>query len=520
MQYTFDLVEKPWIPCLMLDGTAMELSLSKLFAKAKEIREINDPSPLVTISLYRLLLAILHRNFGPRNYSEWVSIWGNGNGVWDLERLDGYLKKWHDQGHFDLFHSEQPFYQTGQFIAKKISPISRLRHELASGNNPTLFNHSFENDNIPFTAAEAARALVTHQAFAIGGGRSDTGYTSNAPLIGKAVVLLRGDNLFQTLMLNLIRYDGVDNPFQSGPNDRTAWEKESPVSTKERKPDGYLDYLTWQSRTIRLIPEGLPENPVVRGLYYAQGEALNAEGYPDPETPYKMSEKYGWRSVKFNIKRAFWRDSTAIFRLSDGNEEKKSKPPKVIEWVSGLANRGKISNAYKSRIDVYGLCNDKTNQAKVHSWRHEQMPLPIKYLEEPELINILDEEIQRAEEISTTLRDALYILALYLVDPFLDEKENSKPDKKAVQRMLDSFNAESLYWSALELPFYQLLEDLPVNAVEARHKWGDILTTAILNAFNTTAFGLETKPKFMKATIHARKNLNIKLAKVFLVKEE
>jgi CRISPR system Cascade subunit CasA len=513
MQYTFDLVEKPWIPCLMANGTTKELGLLELFTQAKEIKEVNDPSPLVTIALYRLLLAILHRNFGPRNSSEWVAIWDNGNGNWDLKKLEEYFKKWSQLERFDLFHPEWPFYQIRNFAVKKISPISRLKHELASGNNPTLFDHSFEDNGSSFTAAEAARALVAHQAFAVGGGRSETGYTSNAPLIGKSIVLVRGNNIFETLMLNLVRYDGKEYPFSANSNDIVSWERESLISAKERIPHGYLDYLTWQSRMIRLIPEGPGDEPVVRGLYYAQGEILNAEGFFDPETPYRKIEKLGWKSIRFTTNRVLWRDSTAIFQLSD-SDEKENRPPRAIEWVSLLVNRNYISSAYKSRIDVYGLCNDKKNQAKIHFWRREQMPLPIRYLEEPELVNTLGAEIQLAEDGASALHDALYVLALYLADPLIDQKENSKPDKKEIQRMLNSFHAESLYWSVLEMPFYRLLEELPIASVDARQKWNDTLVAAIYDAFNNTAVGLETKPEYMKATVRARRSLDIKLARI------
>ena len=64
---SFDLVDKGWIPCLRLAGNErVEMGLRDVLAQAPTLREIYDPSPLVTVSLHRLLLAILHRNFGPR----------------------------------------------------------------------------------------------------------------------------------------------------------------------------------------------------------------------------------------------------------------------------------------------------------------------------------------------------------------------------------------------------------------------------------------------------------------------
>jgi hypothetical protein len=50
--------------------------------------------------------------------------------------------------------------------------VAVLVHEWASGNNTTLADHHLDADPPSLTAAEAARALVTTQAFAVGGGVS------------------------------------------------------------------------------------------------------------------------------------------------------------------------------------------------------------------------------------------------------------------------------------------------------------------------------------------------------------
>lgn len=58
----FNLVDQSWIPCLLRDGgKPQELSLRDTLIGAHEIRELCDDSPLVTVSLHRLLLAVLHR---------------------------------------------------------------------------------------------------------------------------------------------------------------------------------------------------------------------------------------------------------------------------------------------------------------------------------------------------------------------------------------------------------------------------------------------------------------------------
>lgn len=65
MTISFNLIDEPWIPCIRLDGKPDELSLRAVFAQAHQLREIRGDSPLETASLHRLLLAVLHRVFGP-----------------------------------------------------------------------------------------------------------------------------------------------------------------------------------------------------------------------------------------------------------------------------------------------------------------------------------------------------------------------------------------------------------------------------------------------------------------------
>ena len=68
----FNLIDEPWIPCLRDANTPPTLlTLREVFAQAPRLWQIADPSPIVTISLHRLLLAILHRSLhGPRNAAE------------------------------------------------------------------------------------------------------------------------------------------------------------------------------------------------------------------------------------------------------------------------------------------------------------------------------------------------------------------------------------------------------------------------------------------------------------------
>src|SRR5208337_2892458 len=106
-----------------------------------------DPSPLVLIALHRLLLAILHRNFGPESLEVWKKLWQRGR--WDEKPLSDYFNRWRHR--FDLFDSERPFYQVARMEDANKHPVHLLALEASAGNNPTLFDHSFSTTSATFT---------------------------------------------------------------------------------------------------------------------------------------------------------------------------------------------------------------------------------------------------------------------------------------------------------------------------------------------------------------------------------
>ena len=96
---------------------------------ASELAETRISSPLVTIAIHRLLLAILHRVYkGPKNASDRATL--HRTGAFDADRIQKYLMLWKER--FDLFHEKFPFYQTASFKTKESSGINRLAQELSA----------------------------------------------------------------------------------------------------------------------------------------------------------------------------------------------------------------------------------------------------------------------------------------------------------------------------------------------------------------------------------------------------
>lgn len=526
---TFDLIAQPWLPCRLLDGSQARLGLAETLARAGTIRDLVHPSPLVTAALHRLLLAVLHRTVGPATSAAWSAIWTSGQ--WDDATLTAYWTRWRDR--FDLFHPSHPFYQVAALEPGYAAPVSRLVHEMTSGNNPTLFDHTTDSLVPALSAGEAAAYLVASQAFALGGritfakGEKEHGSADAAPLSRGAVCLVKGENLFQTLLLNLVRYNRADEvPWRFSAGDRPAWEADDPIAPRDREVLGPIDLLTWQSRRVRLLPEEGPDGePEVRAAVVMKGEQFpDRARLPLQETmlAFKKSlrasgDDQPWIVVGFAEERALWRDSLALVQAVGGQRAR----PKTLSWLDELVSDGVLPPDSTLPLDFYGLSGD---QAKVLLWRHERLALPVAYLRDAALVEQLGIALAWAEGAATLLtggpptpnpsgdpipRPASLLGALL-----------TRPNSgRAARDVLDQLALTRAYWPALDLPFRALLTDLPGDALPAQAAWGRLVYRAALRAFDAATGALAPSPRVLRAVVIARsalrRQLNVLLRDVF-----
>ena len=437
---SFNLVDVPFIPCLDLQGRPCELGLLETLLQATNLREVRDDSPLVTVALHRLLLALLHRNFGPASLSKWKDLWGRGS--FDDVILTSYFTQWHDR--FDLFHPERPFFQVAGFTTKDPSGINRLAQEMARGNNATLFDHTLDKPSPRLEFAHAARLVIAEQSFAVGGGKSDLGNTTHAPLVSGAIVMPQGRTLYETLLLNMVIYNS-ESPCPST-DDRPVWERNDVPTQGATFPAGYLDYLTWQARTLRLLCDG----DRVAKVYYAQGRKFDPPpGFYEPNMAYRRDKDEGDRPIRFTEEKDLWRDSSALFQF-DASQQ--FCGPLCFKQMQALVREKVIRRSQRFDFAMLGLCTDK---AKVAFWRRERLPLPPAYLDDKELVERLKNAIGHADEVGKHVRMAAWKAASTLLS-----NGQSSPDKARVGALVDSLAPDRLYWSRLEVPFRQFLVDL------------------------------------------------------------
>ncbi|MGH9943936.1 MAG: type I-E CRISPR-associated protein Cse1/CasA [Pyrinomonadaceae bacterium] len=499
----FNLIEQPWLPCLRPDGRAEDLSLRDVLTRAHELREMFDSSPLVTVALHRFLLALLHRaHDGPTSIEAWRALWSFSQ--FDAEHINRYLDQWSRR--FDLFDVKRPFYQMRLPEDVKAHPVQALCHETASGNNPTLFDHSHAGVPLALTPAAAARQLIAFQSFALGGGVSQPFNFSDAMLARGYTLLAQGDNLFETLMLNLLVYTNA-RPFPrlDDGGDQPAWEVERPPTPDRAgtQPRGYVDYLTFQSRRVCLLPDS---DGTVRRCQIQQNLKLPEQGVLDPFKAYKRDEKTGFRPFTLQPAKALWRDSHALFEeVSDA-----AKRPDIFNHlarVEQLRRDGKIEARPVYSFAVYGLATEP-GQNLVHLWQHERLPLPLGYLTDAALRRALRDALFLAEETAKILHGGARTLARYVLAP--EAGEGGEPDKDAVKRLVESFRPGLLYWPRLEPEFRQFLVQLAEDREEDEDgdvsygrrelpHWAGVLERRARGAFREMSGGVGTTARTLKA---------------------
>ncbi len=514
--YSFNLLMQPWLPCVR-KGEPELLSIRAALAEAHQLDAVAGASPLETASLYRLLLAILHRVFGPADSEVWANLWQAPS--FDMAALDSYLSQWID--HFDLFSTVCPFYQRDEQRVDSKSVINMLL-ERASGNNATLFDHSTEETGATLTPAEAARALVTIQTFGLGGAchpQKKLTFT-DAPAASAILFLVEGKSLKETLLLNMPDYSASDEaPLPTQWYDAPAWELEDPLTPERDQPHGYLDLLTWQTRSIHLHPERNATNEIiVRMVTMAPGLRL-ASTVRDPMKHHWPHPKLGLLPLKFVEERLLWRDSTSLLGMRAATIDQ-PLPPAALRSLRLRIQDGALPTNRIYRVSALGMARD---QAKVDFFRTERLPLPLAYLETGEMVNQLNSLLEQSEKVA---RDAIGAMRTMAMTLQLAESDGvhwpqlNSNQKEGIKAWIKHTNAEQIYWTTLDIPFQQLIVTLPNSVEEAGRVWRQTLREAAESAFAHAARFVPGDARGFKAIVRGRGLLHYLISQTLPTEEK
>jgi CRISPR system Cascade subunit CasA len=498
----FNLIDKDWIPCIGLDGKSVPYGIQNTLLKAHELREICDDSPLVTVALHRLLLAILYRAFeGPSDMVTWRSLYNKGRFAPGQE-IDKYLDHWWSR--FYLFDEQHPFMQVagldlnnykenGEVKDDKSDGLMRLLTEAPDKGGRILFDHRVGTERPEYEPKQIARMILSAQSYSSTGvafsgkvGKQQIKPTpcQFAPCVEGLVLWLQGESLFHTLLLNLI-------PRAHVREDRPAWEDDTVVNAaiksweKSTAFDGPVQRFAPLSRFIRVRDR--------RSMFFTNGLKAVADS-DDPMKAYsRPDDKQKYQAIKLKKDRAAWRDAHTLFSLGSSVR----KPPASLNHIARLVLNGTVAKAAKPRANVVGLA---TAQGKALLWRHERMPVPLGILGSDDLTERLRTLMDEAEAIDKQLSSGLFwngrsrktirtepvgrvqAIADLVLAPSLDLRspgvlrtsEGRAPQEahnKAALDLASSLDPLPAYWARMEKHFFELLENLADDFDAQRSDW-------------------------------------------------
>ena len=341
----FNLLHEPWIRVMTEQGTIQEMSLLDVLIRAHEFQGLAGELVTQDVAVLRLLLAILQTivyRFDEDGEEElleepgdalkrWKKIWDRGH--FREEIIRDYLSEWEDR--FWLFHPTRPFYQVYEAGDGTECSAAKLNGMISESNNKIrLFADRSGMQKDQLTFPEAARWLLYVNGF------DDTSAKpkkKGRPSVGVGwlgklgLIYAEGENLFQTLMLNLVLLEGKNRIWGEPVPE---WELESP-RTEERTeipmPDNQAELLTLQSRRILLKRK----DKLVIGYCLLGGDFFDKEGaFAEQMTVWqevkgkKKDEPPTRQPKRHSPERQMWRDFANIFCTEEGKWR-----PGVVNWI-------------------------------------------------------------------------------------------------------------------------------------------------------------------------------------------
>jgi CRISPR system Cascade subunit CasA len=351
----FCLLYEPWILVIRPDGVTEEISLLQLFENAHQYKGLAGELPTQDIAIMRVLLAIVHTVYGRANHEgnpepisspsmalkRWKTLWDQGK--FSLDLIKRYLQHFEDR--FWLFHEQYPFYQVPELGKSTEYTAAKLYGALSeSGNKIRLFPQRSGDSKSGMPYGEAARWLIYINGFDDTAAKpSQKGLASpGVGWLGKlGLVVAIGDNLFETLLLNLVLLPDGSNKLWG--EEDPVWEKKVKKTERDEivMPDNPSGLLTLQSRRLLLKRD----NNRVIGYNLLGGDFFPRQNaFLEQMTLWRNTAKKADASPEYNPKRhdparQLWRDFSILAAQGEG-----VRLPGVVGWLRRL----KVANLIPS----------------------------------------------------------------------------------------------------------------------------------------------------------------------------
>ncbi len=482
-----NLTTDPWIPVLWSDGATRAATLTDIFVRGHEIRDL-ALRPHERIALMRLFLCVAHAALdGPADPEEWQGC---------LERLPAaarnYLQRWAPA--FELFGDGQRFLQVPNLKATKAkddegNSVSKLDMALATGNNPTLFDNS-GGDGRAFPPEQLALMLLTFQCFSLqtpfgvanwngkptrgspshdnptGAAKNGKTYAGDAPCVGGGMIhtiIIRQESLLQTIWTNLpVRQSILSLPGYDAWG-CPVWEKPPAGPEDVALARTYLGRLVPLTRAI-LLSEDLATAVVSNGLHYLAPtpdgvrEIMGTVFVPKSKPADKRS------LLRADVTKALWRQLHPVVVLRKAGED--------VGGPLALANLDGISD-----FDLWVGALIPANSAKIVDVIEGSYPLPAAMLQSTGRERY-EKGVQFAEQSAWALKRAVTLYYEEIGDK--SSRRDALQNKAAFQFWTQAERDLSLLLAAV-----QSADPLPDATAWSRSSWGQTVHHAARLAYES-----------------------------------
>lgn len=382
----FYVLDEPWIPVVRLNGTSDMLGIRAVLEQAHELKEISVASPLEEYSIHRFLSVFLMDALRPTELCDIRNLLCHGK--FDMTQIERYIAQCQSEGvSFDLFDRERPFMQSvyNEELDPKTKPVGTLDCFRPSGNNHTHFEHiPPEKHAVPID--KAMRLLLTIQQFCTAQGSGyPSGVNASPPYFG----VIKGNNLFETLIFTLVPMESIEIPFDAPP---VIWrETEGVESKKDVEHTSWLRGMFFPARRVCLHPP--KDDMLVRSIYLSQGENFRSkESWTDPFVSYRTLKDGTRAPLRPNGDKPIWRSMYDIIDIG-GNHASF-----LLTQYSQLTD-----NPYVE-LTLYGV---ETDNAKYCDLMRHDLHFRSDLMANAEFIFLLKCAVESAERLARKLKHCL-----------------------------------------------------------------------------------------------------------------
>lgn len=486
-----NLTTDGWIPVVTERQETILASLNDIYKHAKDYCDL-ALNPPQRISVMRLLICITQAALhGPKDEADWMKCESS-----IISESLKYLAKHHDK--FELY-GNKPFLQVKGLTANEKKTLDKL--DFSSPSTSTLFEHEAASELIrPRTSAWKALNILTLLNFhttgkvgqAIWNNKNYNHSTYPTPCIGLTHSFIKGENLLETIYLNLLTEEEVNN-MPNGKWGSPVWEQfpktENDSALIKNATETYLGRLVPFSRLILLEEQG------TQCIIGPTPETIKFKGVPyfrEPSTTVVLNEKDQACCMEMNSNKHIWRDLASVLAISASLDK---GAPLTLRKVNKLASYIK-----KNSVDFWvGGLELGGQAAKLHDMAEWNLCIPLSFFQTGTL-DSYSKGVDLAENAEKHLENS--VLEYYKI---IVVKYRKILDIQSLKSLKSKARID--YWQTLDNQ-YQVLIDIVANGKSLDDEWSKIVYSAMCSAFDY-ACPHET-PRQIQAYAQAKALLKLK----------